>query len=239
MMMDRNTHLELELLSAYLDNEVSQAERARVEAHIATCDACHRELESLRYIVSLLQRLPVAPAPRTFYVTEAMLEPEPRRAQSGPSWLGRWQALFGTVAAVATLLLCVVLFQMPQTAPPEAGIAMMEPAEEALEAARVPDAPIEEALEEAAAAMAAEPEPDPEADPAITTLQADAPDAAEAPPEARVEEAPPAPADAMVADEVPPAGRGLPLLPLVALGLLLLVGVVVAWRKRSRSTPAR
>jgi hypothetical protein len=227
MMMDRNTHLDLELISAFLDGEVSQAERARVEAHLETCEACHKELESLRYTVSLLQRLPVAPAPRTFYVTEAMLEPEPRRDRGGQSWIGRWQALFGTVATVATLLLCVFLFQTPQTAPPEASIAMVEPAGDAMEAARVPDAPAEEALEEAAAAMAA-----PEEEPEIATLQADAPADAYAPPEPRAEEAPPAPADAVMADEVAPAEWNLPLLTLLVLALLLLVGVMVAWRRR-------
>jgi len=36
------------LLAAYLDKEVSAAERERVEAHLLTCGRCRRDLDSLQ-----------------------------------------------------------------------------------------------------------------------------------------------------------------------------------------------
>ena len=41
-----------ELLSAYIDGEVTAAERGLVEAHLASCDACGRDLATLRQELS-------------------------------------------------------------------------------------------------------------------------------------------------------------------------------------------
>ncbi len=43
-------HLDLEL-SAYLDEELDAAERTRVEAHLAGCEACRAALEDIRRLV--------------------------------------------------------------------------------------------------------------------------------------------------------------------------------------------
>jgi hypothetical protein len=48
-------HLASEELAAYLDKTLSEAERARVEAHLADCDACREELVSA---AKLLQHAP-------------------------------------------------------------------------------------------------------------------------------------------------------------------------------------
>jgi len=45
-----NEHLN-ELLSAYLDDELSAADRVRAEEHLAACAQCRTELESLRRVV--------------------------------------------------------------------------------------------------------------------------------------------------------------------------------------------
>ncbi|HEX8683220.1 MAG TPA: zf-HC2 domain-containing protein, partial [Ardenticatenaceae bacterium] len=105
-----NAHLDPDLLSAYLDDEVTPDEHARVSEHLTGCEACRSELEGLRFTVSLLQRLPVEPPPRTFYVTEAMITPEAR-----PAWWQRWRnPLVSSLGAVAALLLFVLLVQVPR-----------------------------------------------------------------------------------------------------------------------------
>ncbi len=92
-----------ELLSAYIDDEVSAEERALVEAHLATCSTCAHDLATLRQTVVLLGRLPQVAAPRPFTLREADVMPvRPPR----PVWWRRpWvQGL----AATAAVLLCAV-----------------------------------------------------------------------------------------------------------------------------------
>ena len=60
-----------ELLSPYLDGEVSPRGRERVEQHLATCEACRQELEELRATVNLVQALPQVAPPRAFTLAEA------------------------------------------------------------------------------------------------------------------------------------------------------------------------
>jgi anti-sigma factor RsiW len=43
--------------SEYLDGELDEPARRRVEAHTGTCAPCHRLLESLRHTVAALRRL--------------------------------------------------------------------------------------------------------------------------------------------------------------------------------------
>lgn len=47
----------LEVLSAYVDGELSQADRARVAAHVAECRNCARFGESFASVVGSLARL--------------------------------------------------------------------------------------------------------------------------------------------------------------------------------------
>jgi len=113
-----------ELLSAYLDNQLNPAERAKVQAHLATCPACAAELSDLQATVGLLARLPAVPLPRSFVLAEAPARPseapsrppfrEVRRdgASSlldrllGPAW-GYGVLRLATI--VATLLLVVLV----------------------------------------------------------------------------------------------------------------------------------
>ena len=95
----------VELLSAYIDDEVSADERATVEAHLATCSACAQDLASLRQTVNLLGELPQVAAPRPFTVRESDIRPVP--GPDRPAWWRlRWaQGLVGAAA----MLLCVVV----------------------------------------------------------------------------------------------------------------------------------
>ena len=63
-----------DLLSPYLDGEVSDEERARVEHALRISPALADELESLRQTVTWLAELPTAAAPRPFTLTEADLQ---------------------------------------------------------------------------------------------------------------------------------------------------------------------
>lgn len=52
-------HLDPELLSAYIDHELSQADMAAVERHLADCGACRAEFAELRGLATLVRELPV------------------------------------------------------------------------------------------------------------------------------------------------------------------------------------
>lgn len=131
-----------ELLSPFLDGQVTLEEQALVENHLATCEECARELEGLRWTVGLLHQVPLARVPRSFAVPAA--RPAPRRGLLG--WLtGDWAYGFlRSATALATLLLVIVisvdvlgvgrgglLMQLPAAAPaPMAREAVVEkPAE--------------------------------------------------------------------------------------------------------------
>ncbi len=47
-----------ERLSAYLEEELEESERVRVEEHLESCPDCRREYRELRHVVDLLRRLP-------------------------------------------------------------------------------------------------------------------------------------------------------------------------------------
>lgn len=100
-------HLDLELLSAYIDGEVTPAEQQQVERHLALCTTCVEELESLRWTVRLLHEVPPVPVPHPFAVRRADLERPPRRRRFT---LPRW--VFGSLrwaTAVTALLFLLVL----------------------------------------------------------------------------------------------------------------------------------
>ena len=53
--MTDGPHLTSEEVAAYVDNTLSDAECARVKAHLADCDTCRREIVS---VARLIQRAP-------------------------------------------------------------------------------------------------------------------------------------------------------------------------------------
>ena len=67
------------LLSSYVDGEVSPAEAGRVERHLAGCDECRRERDSLEATVGLLKQLPELQVNRSFTLqAEPVALPAPR-----------------------------------------------------------------------------------------------------------------------------------------------------------------
>lgn len=94
-----------DLLSPYLDDEISTEERALVEQAIAGSSELRRELETLRQTVSLVAALPPVPAPRPFTLSEANVRPAQPPARRGFFSLPIW---VGSAALVAATLICVV-----------------------------------------------------------------------------------------------------------------------------------
>ena len=169
-------HIAAEQLSAYLDHQVTAAERAHIRTHLRTCETCQRELNSLSHTVALLQALPRMPVPRAFTLSEAQVGISQPAAY--PVWLGgalRGLAAVTAIALVAVIAVSVVrpvlmgrestIARVPsvdvaepqaesrRAMPAEAPQALMAPAEPAQEEA----APVEKAValaEEAPAAMA-------------------------------------------------------------------------------------
>lgn len=88
------------LLSAYIDDEVTPSEAARVEEHLAGCEDCVGELDSLRATSSLLRGLPELRVPRSFALTEA-----PATVGFAPQLV--WTTRFAT--SLAALFLVVLL----------------------------------------------------------------------------------------------------------------------------------
>jgi anti-sigma factor RsiW len=103
-------HLSLEILSAYLDAELTADERGVVTTHLSTCQRCQSELQSLRATTTLMRSLPEMRPAKSF-----QLGPEyakNARGAVGSRWLARMlrlmPALRAATAAVAMLLVVVV-----------------------------------------------------------------------------------------------------------------------------------
>jgi hypothetical protein len=97
-----------ELLSAYLDGQLSAEERARLEAQLATDRPLRAELEALRHTMALVRDLPPVPIPRNFILPQTVAArsrpvppPRHRRAWAAP--------LLTAATAFASLLFVIVL----------------------------------------------------------------------------------------------------------------------------------
>ncbi len=97
-----------ELLSAYLDDQLSAGERARLEAQLATDPVLRAELDTLRHTVALVRDLPPVPIPRNFILPRTVAaRPRPvQRARPRPAWAA---PLLTAATAVVSLVFVVVL----------------------------------------------------------------------------------------------------------------------------------
>lgn len=133
-------HPDIELLSAYIDNEATPEEVRQVERHLQSCQACSDELASLKWAVNLLREIPPIPVPRSFAIRQVDIEPEPaRRRFVLPDWL------FNSLqwATVATAILTILVFAadlfivaQPATAPAP---GVLQIAEESAPEAAMPE----------------------------------------------------------------------------------------------------
>jgi hypothetical protein len=158
MMMDkRNPQANLEyirdLLSPYLDGEVSDEEQALVEQAIATSAELRQELESLRQTVALVKMLPPVAAPRPFTLTEADVQPVTPTAKKS-FWFSR-SGWLPSLALLTAAILCVVViggYLFSNNLPRSSDVAMAP----AMESANVPATVAPQAAEPEAGLAAAE-----------------------------------------------------------------------------------
>lgn len=161
-------HVQVELLSAYLDQQTSPAERATIDAHLEQCTECRAELDSLRQTVAMLHSLPRVAVPRAFTLSEA--QAGIRRPSTTPGWFGGLARGLAAVAAIALVAFVAVTLLRPEQAPwnPSQTIARVQPTtvaptEQPLAVA--PAAPaatqaLEEPTQEQMATTVAEPSPE-------------------------------------------------------------------------------
>lgn len=136
-MQTNQSHLELELLSALIDGEVSEAEARAAEEHLAVCAACRAERDQLQRTVHMVRALPQVRPPRSFQLPATLPDRSaaparlPRRRALVPPW--SWpsprtlRALSGVAAALMVVLFAADFFTMARSA--AVGPAVAPPAE--------------------------------------------------------------------------------------------------------------
>jgi len=149
-------------LSAYIDGELSASEKGLVEGHLAQCNQCADDLQTLRQTAALVRALPARPVPRSFTIPERATSLN----QSPLAWLYPY---FRASAAVAAILLvitfCVDVLQFSYTvgqvaqapARAPAGLAALTPTLPAVAVADQAPASALETVDQAAATPAEAP----------------------------------------------------------------------------------
>jgi predicted anti-sigma-YlaC factor YlaD len=113
-----NRHLTTEQLSAYIDKQLSEQERAICKLHLQTCEHCQSNLATLKQTVALLKALPEPTLPRSFVLPAgaAYLQEKPAQQQTPamptpptnrrvwPSYLQRSLRAASIIAAVIGLV---------------------------------------------------------------------------------------------------------------------------------------
>jgi anti-sigma factor RsiW len=103
------------LIDAYLDQELSVADSARMDAHLAVCDACRLEVNEARVMKRLLSNAPDVEIPVGFEERLVQRVMRPASVHTTRSRLSfGWVALAGAAAAAATF---AFLSARPQDAP--------------------------------------------------------------------------------------------------------------------------
>jgi len=188
-----------ELLSSYIDHQLSTDEQARVEAHLATCAACRRELQQWQRLVALLRACPQVRPPRAFALSLDVVASQGlilRLARFAPA-----------VTALAAVLLAALLFAdvrtLSQRSMPPASRPSLSVPSTALAVAIAATPP--PAAAAPAASVAAPAMPTPAATEAVAREAV-----ATAEPEERALAAPMAPATETPAADIAPAGGASP-----------------------------
>ncbi|MGC9334393.1 MAG: anti-sigma factor family protein [Anaerolineae bacterium] len=123
-----------ELLSAYLDGELGEGERQRLEARLARDVPLRAELRALQQTVSLMRELPEVAAPRNFILSESMVEQRQPALKPEPRARRTWAAPLLTAATAVVSLLFVVVLAGDLLLPGIGGLASApEPMEQAQE----------------------------------------------------------------------------------------------------------
>ena len=106
---------DLDLLSAYLDGQVSARERAAVEKRLQTDPQARQALDELRQLRALLRALPPRRLPHAFTLTRAMAQAQ-RLPRAIP--VLRFSSLFSALAMIFLLVLQVGPRMLPTALAP-------------------------------------------------------------------------------------------------------------------------
>ena len=120
----KHRHLKPDLLSQFLDGQLSRSQQNRVNGAVRSCAACAEELEGLRSTVSLLQNLPDLTPSRSFVMAAPppLLVPvRPALPLRLPNWAYAGAASLAALALMLTVAVDVTGFPYAaQPASPEA-----------------------------------------------------------------------------------------------------------------------
>lgn len=107
--LDRQPQLKIadELLSAYLDGEVTAQERAQVERALAQDSETAWRLASLQQTVTLVKALPRASLPRSFTLREVDVMPTRGAGDATAPW---WRTLFSPALLRNAMAIAALLF---------------------------------------------------------------------------------------------------------------------------------
>lgn len=109
-----------EWLNAYLDGELKGGRLHQVEEHLAECEACQTELESLQGLSNLLQEVPAAefPSAERFVTQVNLLLPQKRTAPSRPQLfeIGWWMIPVSLIAVWVFISTAVLLSKVVSAA---------------------------------------------------------------------------------------------------------------------------
>jgi anti-sigma factor RsiW len=117
-------HVGFDVLSAYLDGELDDRERATVEATLAASSEWRAELAAIRDARNALRSLPHRDAPPGFWddvyaavANDVVAEPRATISRTARSRVRRPGRLVGVAAAAAALVAVLVLPGRPQVRP--------------------------------------------------------------------------------------------------------------------------
>jgi anti-sigma factor RsiW len=91
-----------DLISAYLDGELSRAEIEQLQAHLSLCGRCAAEIQDMQLVRSAVRSLPMLELPAGL-VPEADAQMVPLRRNKG-FWVGAAAAAVALVIAIAALV---------------------------------------------------------------------------------------------------------------------------------------
>jgi Tol biopolymer transport system component len=111
----QDAHVNVDLLSSYLDNQVTPEQQAYIEWHVRTCVSCQLELQSLRQTLTMLHALPRVPVPRAFTLSELQVG---RRVRGGSTpWFGGLARAAGVLAAIVIIAASVAVLRQSALIP--------------------------------------------------------------------------------------------------------------------------
>lgn len=213
--------VDVELLSAYLDGQVTEAERVYVRAQLAANPAWQRELDTLLWTVNLLQATPDMPLPRSFELPVAVETPaavsstgraSTRQGVVAPTPWWRdmgWLYGFLRLSSAASVALLVIVFGVEMLTQSQLAFSNSSQAQNAPRAAQAPQAAapaqsqaLQQQAESAPKAAAPIEQPKAAAPTIAAAPKAEAPQAA-APPAPKATEAPKAAAPAQAPAQAP------------------------------------